>query len=168
MTSPYNPRGNSQCERFNRTMFGLLKTLTKEQKGDWPAHLLALTFAYNASPHSTTGYQPFKLMFGRKASAPCDHWLGLRQYNDYKSISKVIWVDKQFKRIVQANKGPSNPSRQEQKSTNLNPGIKTWISPLGILFFYAIIPKVVTRFKTITNQTCSRLQANTKIQMPSM
>ena len=104
MTSSYNPHGNSQCERFNQTMFSLLKTLTKEQKSDWPAHLPALTFAYNATPHSTTGYQPYELMFGRKASAPSDNWLGLQQYNDDKSISKVVWVDKQFKQIVVANK----------------------------------------------------------------
>ena len=104
MTSPYNPRGNLQCKRFNCTMLGLLKTLTKEQKGDSPSHLPALTFAYNATLHSTTDYQPYELMFGQKAPAPCDNWLGLRQYNDDKSISKVIWVDKQFEKIVQANK----------------------------------------------------------------
>ena len=104
MTSPYNPCGNSQCERFNRTMFSLLKTLTKEQKSDWLAHLPALTFAYNATPHSTTGYQPYELMFGREALVPCDNWLGLQQYNDDKFISKVVWVDKQFERIVMANK----------------------------------------------------------------
>ena len=82
----------------------LTKTLTKEQKGDWPSHLPALTFAYNATPHSSTSYQPYELMFGRKAPALCDNWLGLRQYNDDKSISKVVWVDKQFEKIVQANK----------------------------------------------------------------
>ena len=63
-------------------MFSLLKTLTKEQESDWPAHLPAPTFAYNVTPHSTTGYQPHEIMFGRKASAPCDNWQELKQYND--------------------------------------------------------------------------------------
>ena len=133
MTSPYNPRGNSQCERFNRTMFGLLKTLTKEQKGDWPSHLPALTFAYNATPHSTTGYQPYELMFGRKAPAPCDNWLGLRQYNDDKSISKVIWVDKQFEKIVQANKRALKSIQARAKVNERSSGNKDFDIPIGNL-----------------------------------
>ena len=133
MTSPYNPRGNSQCERFNRTMFGLLKTLTKEQKGDWPSHLPALTFAYNATPHSTTGYQPYELMFGRKVPAPCDNWLGLRQYNDDKSISKVIWVDKQFEKIVQANKRALKSIQARAKVNERSSGDKEFDIPIGNL-----------------------------------
>ena len=62
-TSPYNPRGNPFCERFNRMLFGLLKTLKSEEKADWPSHLPALVFTYNATPHASTGYQPYQLMF---------------------------------------------------------------------------------------------------------
>ena len=63
-TTPYNPHGNSQCERFNHTLFGLLKSLSKDEKANWPAHLPSMVFAYNATPHSTTGFQPYELMFG--------------------------------------------------------------------------------------------------------
>ena len=133
MTSPYKPQGNLQCERFNRTMFGLLKTLTKEQKGDWPSHLPVLTFAYNATPYSTTGYQPYELMFGRKAPAPCDNWLGLRQYNDDKSISKVIWVDKQFEKIVQANKRALKSIQARAKVNERLSGDKDFDIPIGNL-----------------------------------
>ena len=133
MTSPYNPRGNSQCERFNRTMFGLLKTLTKEQKGNWPAHLPTLTFAYNATQHSTTGYQPYELMFGQKAPAPCDNWLGLRQYNDDKSISKVVWVDRQFEKIVKANKRVLKSIQARAKVNEMSSGDKDFDIPIGNL-----------------------------------
>ena len=63
-TSLYNPHENAFCERFNSTLFGLLKTLKEEEKADWPVHLPALFFAYNATPHASTGYQPYQLMFG--------------------------------------------------------------------------------------------------------
>ena len=78
-TMPYNPHGNSICEQFNRTLLGLLQSLPKEQKSTWPLQVPSLVFAYNAMPHSITGYQPYELMFGQKAPTVCDAWLGLAQ-----------------------------------------------------------------------------------------
>ena len=95
-TTPYNPHGNSPCERLNCTLQNLLKTLPKDQKPNWPAHLSALVFAYNAMPHSTTGYQPYQLMFGCKAQTPYNNWLGLSQCNCSESLSKDLWVQQQL------------------------------------------------------------------------
>ena len=66
-TMPYNQHGNALTERLNHTLIGLLKSLSKEQKSNWPLHLPSLVFAYNAMLHVTTGYQPYELMFGYKA-----------------------------------------------------------------------------------------------------
>ena len=63
-TTPYNPHGNSQCKCFNRTLFGLMQSLDQEQKPNCPFYLPSLVFAYNATPHSRTGLQPYELMFG--------------------------------------------------------------------------------------------------------
>ena len=92
MTTAYNPRGNSPAERFNRTLISLVQTLSKEQKLDWPSHLPALTFAYNATPHATTKLQPFQLMFGRKAPTPCDRWLCLDEYKEAGNVPKSVWL----------------------------------------------------------------------------
>ena len=44
MTTPYNPCGNSFCERFNHTLLGLLQTWQKEQKRCWLLHVPSLVF----------------------------------------------------------------------------------------------------------------------------
>ena len=89
-TMPYNPHGNAPTERLNRMLIGLLKSLPKEQKSNWPLHLPSLVFAYNATPHDTTGYQPYEFMFGHKAPTMCDSWLGLANYNDNCLQSKCM------------------------------------------------------------------------------
>ena len=100
-TTLYNAPGNSPCMRLNCTLQNLLKTLPKDQKPNWPAHLSALVFAYNVTPHSTAGYQPYQLMFGCKAQTPWGNWLGLCQYDCGESISKYSWVQHQYE-LVQA------------------------------------------------------------------
>ena len=65
-TTPYNPCGNSQCEQFNQTLFGLMRTLNSEQKPNWPVYLPSLVYTYNATLHSPTGFQPYELMFGAR------------------------------------------------------------------------------------------------------
>ena len=103
-TTPYNPHGNLQCKQFNRTLFRLMKTLDREQKPNWPVYLPTLVYAYNATPHGTTGFQPYEFMFVCKAPMPCDNWLGLSNYKPDSFKSKTAWLNQQLNAMLYANK----------------------------------------------------------------
>ena len=132
-TMLYNPHGNAQCEWFNCTMIGLLTSLSKEQKYNWPLHLPSLVFAYNAMPHSTTGYQTYELMFGCKAPTICNAWLRLADYDDNYLQSKCEWVNQQHELILAANRRALKRIKQSVEKSVYWAGGKDLEIPIGNL-----------------------------------
>ena len=104
MTTAYNPCGNSICETFHCTLLGLLQSLPKEQKNCWHLHVPSLVFAYNAIPHSITGYQPYELMFEHKAPAVFGACLGLAHHNDQASTNKCARLKEQHELLMSVNR----------------------------------------------------------------
>ena len=97
-TSPYHPEGNGQCEHFNRTMHDRLRILPSEKKCKWPEFLPELGFAYNCTPHSTTGYSPYYLFFGREPTLPMDHLIGSASHTE----ECKEWITEHQERLEQA------------------------------------------------------------------
>ena len=148
-TMPYNLHGNAPTERLNHTLIGLLKSLPKEQKSNWPLHLPLLVFAYNATPHDTTGYQPYELMFGHKAPTMCDAWLRLGNYNDKFSQSKCAWVNQQHELILAANRWALKRMKISAEKSVFQAGGKALDIPLGNLVL-----------QCDHNEGCNKIQDN--------
>ena len=70
-TTPYHPAGNGVCERVNKTIKnGLQKTMQGKEKIEWDLYLPDVIFSYNTAVHDSTGFTPFRLMFGEEARIP--------------------------------------------------------------------------------------------------
>jgi transposase InsO family protein len=79
LASPYrHPQTNGPLERWHSTLKAIL------QKGqhphqDWDLLLPYATFASRDTPHSTTGFTPLELLFGREVPRPLtalpDSWM---------------------------------------------------------------------------------------------
>ena len=130
-TTPYNPCGNAICECFNQTLFGLMRTLMEEQKPNWPTYVPSLVYAYNSTPHASTGFQPYEIMFGHKAPMPYDNWLGLAQYKSTGLKSKTVWLNQQLGAMMHANKQALKYIQKTNKHNQSQTSGKELVIPIG-------------------------------------
>ena len=91
-TSPRNPRGNGQSERFNRTLLRMVKAYLCGEQSDWDLHLGCLAGAYRATPNESTKLTPNLLTMGREVRLPAELIFGsengcdgleITSYGDY-------------------------------------------------------------------------------------
>ena len=65
-STPYHSQGNAIAERVNSVVLNLLGVLPTNQKKFWHKYADLAAYCYNTSVHSSTGYSPFFMLFGRK------------------------------------------------------------------------------------------------------
>ena len=66
----YHPQTNGWVEWAHQMLMQIIGKLNKDQKADWPKHLLELVHAYNSMRLAVTGYNPHYLMFGWQPCLP--------------------------------------------------------------------------------------------------
>jgi hypothetical protein len=71
-TTSYHQQANGQCERFNRTMSGMLAKYTKDGQTTWDIYLPTCVLEYNNTIHSVTKESPHFMVFGQESRIPID------------------------------------------------------------------------------------------------
>ena len=97
-TTAYHPQCDGLVECFNRTLQDMIATMTADYPFDWEEALPKVCIAYNTSIHSTTGYSPFYLMYGREPRLPIDIVYGTQR----QSSSPENFVQKSQKLMEEA------------------------------------------------------------------
>ena len=69
-TTAYHPESNGALERSHRTLAEYLRHYINEDQSDWDEWLPYAMFTCNTTPHSTTGFAPFELVYGHRANLP--------------------------------------------------------------------------------------------------
>ena len=70
MSLGFHPQTDGQTERANRSIEEMLRAYVGKRQNDWDERLGMVEFAYNNSVHSSFGYTPFYLCYGRHPVSP--------------------------------------------------------------------------------------------------
>jgi hypothetical protein len=66
-----HPESNELVERANGiTMTGIMKLIFNQPRGKWPDELVNVVWSHNTTISRSTGFTPFKLLFGDEAITP--------------------------------------------------------------------------------------------------
>ena len=91
--TPYHPQGNSEIERFYRTLSKFVKTTTAEGR-NWKKEVYNFLLLYRNTPHCTTTVSPSMMLMNRrlKDKIPC-----INKESEIVKNAKIINLKKKLK-----------------------------------------------------------------------
>lgn len=72
MSTAYHPQTNGQTEVVNRSLGNMLRSLVGENIKSWDSRLCQAEFAHNHANNRSSGFSPFKVVYGLVPRCPLD------------------------------------------------------------------------------------------------
>ena len=116
-TTPYHPESDRLVERFHRTLLMMLAIFAGEHKDDWDDLLPLVMMAYRSSVHESTGFSPYRLMFGEECTLPMDIGLPYRHPDPTHDVASLyaVWVKDSLEVVFDQVRRHSGQAVQRQK-----------------------------------------------------
>ena len=116
-TSPYHPQSDGMVERFNRTLLSMLSLFVDANQLNWDALLPYVMMAYRSSVHASTGFTPYKVLFGQEITLPVDVMLGVGQQDQFTSVNDYVTnLADTLSTVVEAVKRHQEEASSQQKA----------------------------------------------------
>jgi hypothetical protein len=130
--TPYWPKANAQAENFNRPMMKAIRAAHVEHR-NWKQELYKFLRMFRSTPHCTTQFSPYFLLFGREARTklpeiqsythPADDQVRARDADAKKKMKTAAdtRVHAKASNIVPGDKVLLKQVKKNKLSTNFNP-----------------------------------------------
>lgn len=136
-TSSYHPQTNGALERSHQTLANYLRIYTEKDQLNWDIYLPYASFMYNSTPHSSSNFTPYELVFGFQPNLPSSikrKPQPLYNYDDYS---------KELKNKLQESWNLANDNIKQSKITS-----KTQYDRSAMQRTFKITDKVLYRNQT--------------------
>ncbi|KZV81162.1 ribonuclease H-like protein, partial [Exidia glandulosa HHB12029] len=90
LSSSHHPQHDGQTERTNRTLETMLRHYVEGNPESWDQWLPSMEFAYNSTPHASTGKAPYFLLYGFQPRSPTS----ILNEESAEGIPRYITADK--------------------------------------------------------------------------
>ena len=71
-TTSYQPKGNGQVERANRTLMDILSKYVRQSQKDWDEHIPMALLTYRSCANEVNKISPVMMTYGRELDLPVD------------------------------------------------------------------------------------------------
>jgi len=98
----HQPNANGVVETVRATLHSMFQKLVKKNQRDWCELMLYITYAYNTTIHSATGFSPFYLVHLRRARVPVELLIGTPTEAAYETEDTYVTAASERMRLAYA------------------------------------------------------------------